>query len=137
MSDIYNNDTYIFFLTGIFVFLSIILLNTGKSTCISKYIAYGIFFLPGTYLLVSLIAIGTFLPEEISYISLMFSIFYILYLVAFAVPLIIMDKLGMELFITNNFAEYSEVLEFVSCVMIWTILLSIFGYIICKKSRIK
>ncbi len=137
MSDIYNNDTYILFLTGIFVFLSIILLNTGKSTCISKYIAYGIFFLPGTSVLVSLMGIGIFLPEEISYISLIFGIFYIPYLVALAVPLIIINKLGMELFITNNFAEYSKVLEFVSCVMIWTILLSIFGYIICKKSRIK
>ena len=133
MNDTYNNDIHILFLSGIFVFLSIILLNTGKNTCMSKYVAYGIFFLPGTYLLVSLMGIGAFLPKEISYIFLIFGIFYIPYLVALVVPSIIVSELGMKLFITNNFAEYSKVVEFASYVMIWIMLLSIFGYIMCIK----
>ena len=99
----------------------------------SKYVAYGIFFLPGTYLLVSLMGIGAFFPKEISYIFLIFGIFYIPYLVALVIPSIIVNELGMKLFITNNFAEYSKVVEFASYVMIWIIILSIFGYIMCIK----
>jgi len=133
MNATYDNDINILILSGIFVFISILLLNTGKSTCISKYIAYGIFLLPGTYLLVSLMGIGSFFPKGLGYIFLIFGIFYLPYLVALVLPSVIVNELGIKLFIANNFTEYSKPIEFTVYIIIWIILFSVMGYLLCAK----
>jgi len=129
----YNNDMDILVLNAFLIFITSILWYFGKRTCLLKYIIYGIVFLPLTYFLVSLMGLALFFPKEISYLFLIFGIFYIPYLVALVPPSIMIEKLDITLFIVTNFSGYSKLIEFFSYIVFWVILFSILGYILCKN----
>lgn len=136
--NIESNDTNIFLLNSILLILGILLwyykYNYTKY-CLLQYIVYGMILLPGLYLIASLVGISAYVPKEIGYIFFIFGLFYLPYMVALAIPAIIIESIGIKFLIENNFLEHHKLIVFASYIIFWIILVTFIGYIICKRNK--